>query len=170
LIICEGAAHKSEPAYFEALKKDYTFAGNKIDIEIVNTKYNTGKELVKVAKQKLSDGFKDVDEAWIVYDKDGYTKHAETFDTARANKIHIAFSFISFEEWILLHFTYTTRPLPDSDAVIKYIKDNCSFVYEKADTETYEKIPARIGYSTPAYFYKLFRTRYHMTPVEFRSK
>jgi len=33
-----------------------------------------------------------------------------------------------------------------------------------------EKISDRIGYSTPAYFYKMFRSHYHMTPVEFRLK
>lgn len=33
-----------------------------------------------------------------------------------------------------------------------------------------EKISDSIGYSTPAYFYKMFRSHYHMTPVEFRLK
>jgi AraC-like DNA-binding protein len=56
-----------------------------------------------------------------------------------------------------------------NELVQEYRLKEAERLLQKTDLSV-EKISARIGYSTPAYFYKLFRTRYHMTPVEFRSK
>lgn len=46
----------------------------------------------------------DYDESWVIFDKDGYTKHSEAFKLARQHNIKIAFSSISIETWILSHF------------------------------------------------------------------
>ena len=137
-IICEGAKDKSEPAYLEAFKLTCSFNPKKVEVEICDTLCNTGKELVKIAKNKLRDVAGDI--AWIVYDKDGYTKHPETFDAARANHIHIAFSSISFEYWLLLHLKYTARPFAKSEDVISYMKKECGFNYEKKRKDTFKEI------------------------------
>lgn len=48
------------------------------------------------------------DEAWAVFDKNGHSHHEQAFELAKTeieNKcVNIAFSSISFEYWILLHF------------------------------------------------------------------
>ena len=109
LILCEGK--ETEPNYFKGLKQD-TYHRNKLAalrIELYDSGKNTGKELVVEAKylKKTANAEKNpYDAIWIVIDRDGYTKHPQTFDQANANKINIAFSSISFEFWFLLHFIY----------------------------------------------------------------
>ena len=57
------------------------------------------------------------DEVWVVFDKDGYTKHEEVFELAKngAREVKIAFSSIAFEHWALLHFTKCSTAFPKSD-------------------------------------------------------
>ena len=74
---------------------------------------------------------------WVVYDKDGYSKHAETFDYAKRHNVKIAFSSISFETWILLHFGYTTRAFEKSEKIISYLKHKYHFDYSKNDYDTF---------------------------------
>lgn len=57
--------------------------------------------LINEAISRKDEGF---DEFWAVYDKDGYTKHEDSFKLAKDNDINIAFSSIAFEEWVLMHF------------------------------------------------------------------
>ena len=134
LIFCEGAENKSESAYFKALIKNLKFPGEKIDLRVVDTKVNTGKELVKLAKQERE--FKN-DILWVVYDKDGYSQHAQTFDEAYRSGVKIAFSSISFEFWILLHFEYTTRAYEKSEDIIHDLKHDHDFNYDKSDKNVY---------------------------------
>lgn len=137
IIICEGEKNHSEHAYIEGFIKTLNINNKKIVFD--HTKYNTGKELVCKAKELCE--FKG-DKLWVVYDKDGYTKHPETFDMAKANSINIAFSSISFEYWILIHFSngYTTRVFEKSDDIISYMKNNCDYIYKKNDRNMYKDI------------------------------
>ena len=61
---------------------------------------------VREAQMGLEDG--SCDEAWAVFDKDQHPKHKEAFELSRKEvnntKVNIAFSSISFEHWVLLHF------------------------------------------------------------------
>lgn len=61
---------------------------------------------VREAQMGLEDGT--FDEAWAVYDKNGHPKHNEALDLSNVEvngkRVNIAFSSISFEHWILLHF------------------------------------------------------------------
>ena len=84
-ILCEGSDKHSEYAYFTSLLRDYPMKGNRVQISLVPTEKNTGKELVLEAAEKLKSEYKNIDEAWVVYDQDGYTKHAETFCIAKDN-------------------------------------------------------------------------------------
>jgi len=56
------------------------------------------------------------------------------------NNVKIAFSSISFETWILLHFGYTTRAFDKSEKIISYLKHKYNFDYSKKDYETFNKI------------------------------
>jgi len=61
---------------------------------------------VREAQEGLEDGV--YESTWAVFDKDYHPKHKEAFALAEqeidGNKVNIAFSSISFEQWILLHF------------------------------------------------------------------
>ena len=83
-ILCEGADKHSEYAYLGALIKDTPIKGDKVQIELAPTKYNTGRELVEEASKKFDKKFKNIDVAWVVYDKDGYSLHKTNgFDKSR---------------------------------------------------------------------------------------
>ncbi|MDM8539517.1 RloB family protein [Desulfococcaceae bacterium HSG9] len=142
LILCEG--RETEPNYFKGLKHD-KYHRNKLAalrIEIYDSNKNTGKELVAEAKslKKIANAEKNsYDAIWIVIDKDGYTKHPQTFDQANANKINIAFSSISFEFWFLLHFTYTTKAFHKSADLERHLRFEYMQNYEKYD-DNYSKL------------------------------
>jgi hypothetical protein len=113
-----------------------------MEVRVVDTKKNTARELVREAK-KLKET--DRDRVWAVFDKDGYTLHAQAFCQARANDINIAFSSICFEYWILLHFEYTTRPFANCDELVDFMGRACGYRYDKTDPLTYEKTKGRIS-------------------------
>lgn len=144
-ILCEGADKHSEYAYLGALIKDTPIKGDKVQIELAPTKYNTGRELVEEASKKIDRKFKDIDEAWVVYDQDGYTLHKETFESAKEKGVKIAFSATAFEFWILLHYEYTTKQFQKSEDIIKKLKDKNFIDYAKNSKDVYfltkEKLP-----------------------------
>lgn len=139
-ILCEG--EKTEYNYFTELVRSKNVRGRPITLKVVTTKRNTARELVEEAIKSRE---LPKDEAWAVFDKNGYTKHAEAFNKARSNDIKIAFSSISFEFWILIHFEYTTRTFHKSNEIIKYLKRY--FDYKKNDDKIYEylKIKTKVA-------------------------
>lgn len=117
LIACEGTV--TEYAYFERLKEEIEELGNFAitvypDREEQNPK-TTALQLVKVAKDRSAD----YDEVWVVFDKDGYSKHEEAVELANSagggKQVNIAFSSIAFEEWVLSHFERNPTPFPKSE-------------------------------------------------------
>ena len=144
-ILCEGADKHSEYAYLGALIKDTPIKGDKVQIELAPTKYNTGRELIEEASKKIDKKFKNIDEAWVVYDQDGYSLHKETFESAKEKGVKIAFSATAFEFWILLHYEYTTKQFPKSEDIIKELKDKNFIDYAKNSKDVYfltkEKLP-----------------------------
>lgn len=141
LILCEG--EKTEPIYFNALKAEKSHTNNLAALSIVvhDSKKNTAKELVAEAlemKMEAKEEKNPYDAIWVVVDRDGYTKHPESFHRANKTKIKIAFSSPSFEFWFLLHFLYSTAPLENADATIKKLKKHLA-EYEKS-VSVYQKI------------------------------
>jgi hypothetical protein len=116
-IACEG--QNTEPNYFERIKEEVEELGAlAITVYPDNTVTKPKTDalgLVEVAIEKKKDGF---DELWVVFDKDGYTKHEEAFKKAQAEGIHIAFSSIAFEHWVLLHYEQNLTPYAKSQALI----------------------------------------------------
>jgi RloB-like protein len=105
-IACEGK--NTEPIYFERIKEEVEEC-NLLEITIYPDKNEEEPKtdalgLIREARNRIDD----FDEVWAVFDKNGYTKHKEAFDeankTINGKKVRIAFSSISFEHWILLHF------------------------------------------------------------------
>jgi hypothetical protein len=129
LIICEG--EKTEPNYFNSIKKDTRNSA----LEILNPNKNTPKELVDEAiklKQKAKRERNEYKEVWVVFDKDGYTKHPEVFDRAKATGILIAFSSPCFEFWYFLHFKHSTAAISNADEMCRKLKEHIPD-YDKAE-------------------------------------
>ncbi len=133
-ILCEG--EKTEPNYFEKLIQDHP-RQRLVEVTVIRSKFNTNNELVEEAKS-----YKDLpeDQVWVVVDKDGYTRHPQAFNKARDNNIKLAFSSISFEFWILLHFEYTTRAFAKSAEIISHLKHEHHFQFLKNDRTLYRQI------------------------------
>ena len=136
-ILCEGSDKHSEYAYLSALIKDTPLKGNTVQIELVPTEKNTGRELVEEASRKIERKFKKIDEAWVVYDQDRYTLHKETFRLAKEKGVKLAFSATAFEIWILLHYKYTTKQFSKSEDIIKELKKKNFIDYTKDATNVY---------------------------------
>ena len=132
LIICEG--ERTEPLYFNAYKRDNRHSLSGLEIVIADTKKNTPRELVREAVDRVREAKKErnsYDEAWTVFDRNGYTLHHEAFDLAKQKGIKIAFSSISFEVWYLLHFTYSTAQDSSAAEVISKLKRHYLTGYKK---------------------------------------
>jgi len=134
-IVCEGS--KTEPNYFNHFLEDFNFRGRPVEITVVDTEKNTAVELVEVASKMPE--FLD-DELWAVFDKDGYTKHETAFALAKEKNVNIAFSSISFEYWILLHFQFVVMEFKKSREIIDYMRKMKFLSFKKNDTKAYNKI------------------------------
>lgn len=107
-VFTEGS--ETEPNYIKSYVEDYLKKKgcfNKIVVAYKPRNHSPSGLLEEAAAAKRSGV--DGDEFWIVFDKDGHAKIPETFKLAREEGIHLAFSNISFEVWLLLHFEYTTK-------------------------------------------------------------
>lgn len=133
-IACEGT--NTEPLYFENIKEieedrdDYPFSITIYpDRECDVNPKTDALGLVKVAIDAKSV----YNEVWVVFDKDGYTKHKEAFELARNNEVNIAFSSISFETWILFHFERNQTQFLKSANIIndKFVNNNYIVDYNK---------------------------------------
>lgn len=68
---------------------------------------------VREAQLYLED--KSYTEAWAVYDKDNFPDHENARNLADSEpKVNIAFSSVSFEEWLLLHFELNRKAFAKS--------------------------------------------------------
>jgi hypothetical protein len=116
-IACEG--RNTEPAYFQRIKEHVEESGEfALTIYPDDTEPNPKTDalgLIEEAKRR-SDEF---DEVWVVFDKDGYTKHADAFTEAHTHSVKIGFSSIAFEHWVLLHFERCKQPFAKSQDIIQ---------------------------------------------------
>jgi len=137
---------ETEPRYIRGYVEEYLKQHNCFDKVLFASKpkNHDPKSLLDNAKEaKVSE----TDNVWIVFDRDGHDKIPETFTEAEEAGIKIAFSSISFETWILMHFEYTTAAYETCDALIsdprhfkKYIPD-----YKKAMPELFAVATANGG-------------------------
>jgi len=112
VIYCEG---ESEKAYFEMLSAKYSSGTNvhaeKVRIETITQ--SRGVDLIEKAARKRArlPRNKQVDQAYVVFDRDSLTRVdlEQCGKRARENDLRIIFSSINFEVWILLHFEAVSR-------------------------------------------------------------
>jgi urease beta subunit len=114
-IACEG--RNTEPLYFERIAEQVEDDGL-LAITIYPDKDtpNPKTDALNLIREAQSKG-DEFDEVWVVFDKDGYTKHKEAFELAAkgGREVKIAFSSIAFEHWALLHFTKCDTAFSKSD-------------------------------------------------------
>ena len=110
LIVCEGK--KTEPEYFEGLKRAYRLSG--ANIKVVP---GDGNDPVSIVKHALAEYRKGgYDRVFCVFDRDGHANYQQALDLVgnlplgRKGKLVAINSVPCFEIWVLLHFDYSTAP------------------------------------------------------------
>jgi hypothetical protein len=144
-IVCEG--EKTERYYFEEFIKTCGFRGVQVQVKVVKSKRTTPCELINSAIKKCSTDAKSrkslEDQIWVVYDKDGYSKHCDAWNLAQSKGVEVAFSSISFEFWVLLHFENTAKAYKKSEEIIKHLNKKKYLNYDKSDSNLYDTIKDR---------------------------
>jgi hypothetical protein len=145
-IACEG--RNTEPLYFESIAEEIEDEGNLVvTIYPERSHQNPKTEALGLIREAQSRG-DEFDELWVVFDKNGYTKHSEAFALAEGNahrkKVNIAFSSIAFEHWLLLHFEKCATPFVKSDC--KDAKEHTLYCGTNRHTEDCHGLRCVAGY------------------------
>lgn len=123
LIVCEGK--KSEPNYFNSLRDHYRL--NTANVEVCGSMCGSNPmRIVSHAKERYEEDAaagNAFDRVYCVFDKDthaDYEKAVAKIRDMKPEKTYFAITSVPcFEYWLLLHFTFTTRPyspLPGNSA------------------------------------------------------
>lgn len=146
LIVTEGKC--TEPAYFEGLK-NAILAKRSGNIEVVSVDVRGEgcgtTKLIKAANKHVKNSKVIYQNVWVVFDKDKFIDFDEAITYGEKKNYKIAWSNISFEYWIYLHFAYATTNFSTEDLKEKlnsYFKNNNlgSGRYEKNDENIYEEL------------------------------
>jgi len=121
LYIIAAEGQKTEPSYFDALRKHYMFHHRESRVHVHILKRppeDTGKSAPEYVKKMLEDFFQensdyefqsDYDEFWLVADTDKWqsqnAKLSALATICKEKKYHIAVSNPCFELWLILHLT-----------------------------------------------------------------
>ena len=134
---------ETEPRYIRGYIEEYLLRNNCFNkvLFAFKPKNHDPKSLLQNAIES------DADYVWIVFDQDGHAKIPETFAEAQNNGIEIAFSSISFETWILMHFEYTTASYAKCEDLISDMKHFKKHItdYEKALPKLFAVATANSG-------------------------
>ncbi|EXJ09649.1 RloB family protein [Nitrincola nitratireducens] len=153
LVVCEG--EKTEPNYFEEVREYYSL--NTVNVEVRGDCGSDPMSIFNFAKQRFreeKDAGDPFDKVFCVFDKDGHAKYADTLRAIASytpKDTYFAINSVPcFEYWLLLHFTYSTRPyttLPGNSSgnqvlteLKKYIHD-----YEKGRGGIFSDLICQLG-------------------------
>ena len=108
-IYCED--EKTEVNYFNACKSAFINEHRKL-VVVEKSKVNDPLKLVEFVVDE-KDKFPRGDVFWVVYDRENAEqepdhKYAQAEKLAKKHGINIALSNVCFEQWLLLHFVYST--------------------------------------------------------------
>ncbi len=144
-ILIVGEGERTEPHYFEGLKKAVEARGGLT----VRVKKGRGRSAEDVVNEALNEmGLRAYDEVWCVIDVEG-PGHTGPLQRARElaekHRITLCMSNPSFEVWILAHFERTRKHFPDAAAVIAEINKHWQKAfpgqkYEKGDAALFERL------------------------------
>lgn len=110
---------KTEPAYFDALKR--AWQGALIEMEVhpgVGVPYTIAEKAVERARElgldsrkgRRKDSFEERDQVWAVFDRDDHPRFNEAVELCRNHGIGIGRSDPCFELWLILHEQDYDRP------------------------------------------------------------
>ncbi|MBN1546504.1 MAG: RloB domain-containing protein [Syntrophaceae bacterium] len=145
LIVCEGG--KTEPNYFTELKKAFRLSNANVII------CGRGADPLSVVNFAIEtfELEQEFDRVYCVFDRDRHTTYHVALDKVKrtrlgkGSKIFAITSAPCFEFWLLLHFTYTTKPFDASAGnsacagVIEELKKYLP-AYRKNDQAIFNKI------------------------------
>jgi len=141
LILCEGESEiKYLKGYQSEEKNRRKLSG--VKIELYQPENFSPYGLLIEAKKRIKEAKREkyvFNQVWIVFDRNGHANIPKTFSEANDVNINIAFSLISFEYWILLHFEKSRRYYPNCEALIYYIEKK-SYILDYCKTNYYSKI------------------------------
>ena len=110
-LFCEGK--RTEPAYFDAIKRAYPSA--LIDVKIhpgVGVPFTVAKKAVEFAREsrRQRNSFEQGDEVWAVFDRDVHPNFQDAVRLCEQKGIKVARSNPCFEVWLILHEQDYTKP------------------------------------------------------------
>jgi hypothetical protein len=117
-IFCEGK--NTEPHYFEAMAR--AFGNGLVAVETipgVGVPGTVVAEAIKARKRHRSrqtDSYSKKDEFWVAFDCDDHPNLGNAMQSARQNKVSIAYSNPCIELWGILHFMDQNAPISSADA------------------------------------------------------
>ncbi|MCG5494998.1 RloB family protein [Ectothiorhodospira variabilis] len=139
LIVCEG--EKTEPYYFQGLRSHHDL--NTANVEVCGECGSDPGDVLRYAKQRYreeKDAGDAFDKVFCIFDKDAHANYDEALNAIAQSQPRETFiavnSVPSFEYWLLLHFTYSTRPysaLPGNSAGNQVLSELKAYLpnYEK---------------------------------------
>lgn len=148
LIVCEG--EKTELYYFKDAREFYSLST--VDVEIYTSKGSDPKNIVYFANQKYresKDAGDPFDNIYCVFDKDthtGYGQAVSALESATPKGVFFAITSVPcFEYWLLLHFTYSTRPyqtVPGNSASNQVLTELKKYLsnYQKGHQKIFTKL------------------------------
>ena len=138
-IVCEGA--KTEHGYFQRLKRIIEDdATANVSVKIAKTKNRTSpRDLLTNMRRSLkeydSKGGRDIDEAWIVLDRDHWPipQLKDVYKWAEStSNYNVAISDPQFEYWLILHYECgTKRDAKQKSTCETYLRNNYIPEYKK---------------------------------------
>ncbi|MDD9981998.1 MAG: RloB family protein [Gammaproteobacteria bacterium] len=117
ILFLEG--RKTEPAYFDALKRACRSALIEIDPHPgVGVPYTIAEKAVERARElglaprsrRRKDSFEDRDQVWAVFDRDEHPRFNEAVELCRNHGVGVGRSDPCFELWLILHERDYDRP------------------------------------------------------------
>ena len=149
LIVCEGK--KTEPIYFNELKKAFRLSNANIKV------CGRGSDPLSVVDFAIETYRKEpeFDRVYCVFDRDRHTTYHMALDKIRhtglskRSRIFAIPSVPCFEFWLLLHFTYTTRPFdapPGNSICSRVIEELMNYLpaYRKGQQDFFYKMQDKL--------------------------
>ncbi|MBP8875497.1 MAG: RloB domain-containing protein [Neisseria sp.] len=149
LIVCEG--EKTEPFYFLELCKNLSL--HTANVEITGDCDSSPHSVFSKAKELFDDSKKQqntFDRVYCVFDRDNHPDYLKTINSISSQKPKNIFSAVTsvpcFEYWLLLHFTYTTKPLSNALGAINELKN---FIpnYEKGNKKIFQTVKDSLDFA-----------------------
>lgn len=153
-IFCEG--EKTEPNYIRAYIDAFHPTCTRLKeaekpVNIQNTRKNTPKQLVDVAAKFAKSLDFDLDQVWVMYDREAISKysdadHMKAWQQASKQNINVALSNVCFEYWLLLHINASSLTANNCEDVQSHshFKQMCVELgvanYEKGKTELLKQL------------------------------